>query len=56
MKNQNVNNMLNALYLLTPILIILTAALIMWSFEKHTYEQEIKDETTPPSDEDSEGI
>jgi hypothetical protein len=48
--------MLNIFYLFIPILIILVAALIMWSFEKHTYEQEIKDETTPPSDEDSEGI
>jgi hypothetical protein len=48
--------MLNIFYLLTPILIILTAALIMWSFEKHTYEQEIQDETASPSDEDSEGI
>ena len=48
--------MLNIFYLLTPILIILTAALIMWLFEKHTYEQEIQDETASPSDEDSEGI
>ncbi len=55
MKNQNVNNMLNILYLLTPMLIILVAASIMWAFEKHTYEQEIKDETSP-DDEDSEGI
>ena len=48
--------MLNALYLFIPMLIIVAAALIMWSFEKHTYEQEIQDETTSPSDEDSEGI
>ena len=47
--------MLNIFYLLTPILIILVAALIMWSFEKHTYEQEIQDEA-PTDDEDSEGI
>ncbi len=52
MRNQNVNNMLNALYLFTPILIITVAALIMWSFEKHTYEQEVKDEA-PTDDEDS---
>jgi hypothetical protein len=48
--------MLNALYLFTPILIIVAAAIIMWLFEKNTYEQEIQDETTSPSDEDSEGI
>jgi hypothetical protein len=48
--------MLNALYLFTPILIIVAAAIIMWLFEKHTYEQEIQDETASPSDEDSEGI
>jgi flagellar basal body-associated protein FliL len=48
--------MLNALYLFIPMLIIVAAAIIMWLFEKHTYEQEIQDETTPPSDEDSEGI
>jgi hypothetical protein len=47
--------MLNTLYLLTPILIILTAAIIVWLFEKNTYEQEIKDESSP-SDEDSEGV
>ena len=48
--------MLNVLYLLTPMLIIIAAAIILWLFEKNTYEQEIKDETTSPSDEDSEGI
>ena len=48
--------MLNVFYLLTPILIIVAAAIIMWLFEKNTYEQEIQDETTPPSNEDSEGI
>jgi hypothetical protein len=47
--------MLNVFYLLTPMLIIVAAAIIMWLFEKNTYEQEIKDET-PPDDEDSEGI
>ena len=47
--------MLNALYLLTPILIILTAAVIMWFFEKNTYEQEVKDEAST-DEEDSEGI
>ena len=47
--------MLNVFYLLTPILIIVAAAIIMWLFEKNTYEQEIKDET-PTDDEDSEGI
>ena len=48
--------MLNTLYLLTPMIIMVAAAFIMWLFEKHTYEQEIQDETTSPSDEDSEGI
>jgi hypothetical protein len=48
--------MLNALYLFIPMLIIVAAAFIMWLFEKHTYEQEIQDETASPSDEDSEGI
>jgi hypothetical protein len=48
--------MLNVLYLLTPMLIIIAAAIILWLFEKNTYEQEIQDETTSPSDEDSEGI
>jgi hypothetical protein len=47
--------MLNVFYLLTPMLIIVAAAIIMWLFEKNTYEQEIKDETSP-DDEDSEGI
>jgi hypothetical protein len=47
--------MLNVLYLLTPMLIIVAAAIIMWLFEKNTYEQEIKDETSS-DDEDSEGI
>jgi hypothetical protein len=48
--------MLNVLYLLTPMLIIIAAVIILWLFEKNTYEQEIQDETTSPSDEDSEGI
>ena len=47
--------MLNVFYLLTPMLIIVAAAIIMWLFEKNTYEQEIKDETSS-DDEDSEGI
>jgi len=38
------------------MLIIIAAAIILWLFEKNTYEQEIQDETTSPSDEDSEGI
>jgi hypothetical protein len=44
--------MLNALYLFIPMLIIVTAAFIMWLFEKNTYEQEAKDEA-PTDDEDS---
>jgi hypothetical protein len=47
--------MLNVLYLLTPMLIIIAAAFIIWLFEKNTYEQEIKDESST-GDEDSEGI
>ena len=44
--------MLNVLYLLVPFFIIVAAAIIMWTFEKFNYEQEIKDEEST-DDEDN---